>query len=323
MARRMNLLEQTVTRYLLGELSEAEQAAIEEQYFSNPQTFNEITKVESELVDNYVRGRLSAPVREQFEKFYLAHPSRRERVKFAEALATRLDQIDRPGTISEPSRGFVPWWQKLFASPRLSGPAPVFAVALVSLLLVLVSAWLFVEARRMRGELAQTQAALAGQEQRERELQKQVDDERTRADELAAELERRRNQSSSPTTTPSESTIPAFVTFLINVGSSRGGDIGHPGTLLIPAGTTEAKLQISLKEQNYSTYAAVLQAVGGGEIFSRQNIKPSTNKSGATFTLNVPASRLSTGDYLLTLKGTTDRGDVEDASKSLFRVEKR
>ena len=67
----------------------------------------------------------------------------------------------------------------------------------------------------------------------------------------------------------------------------------------------------------------MLQAVGGSEIFSRRNIKPRTSKSGAAFTLNVPASKLSTGDYLLTLRATTEGGDVEDVSKSLFRVEKK
>ena len=315
--------EQNLTRYLLGELSEAEQVALEQNYFSNPETFAAVTRVESELVDNYVRGRLSPQVRQQFEQFYLAHPARRERVKFAEALATRLDQIGAPGTVSEQPAGSEPWWQKLFVLLRVSRPVPAFSIALVSLLLIIGSVWLFIEARRARHELAQAQAELASQEQRQRDLQQQVDEERSRSDEMAAELERLRDQLASQPTTAPESTIPAFVSFLITVGSSRGAESNNPGTLVIPAGTAEVRLQVRLKEQNYSSYSAVLQAIGGGEILSRQNLKPITGKSGATFTLRLPASRLNTGDYLLTLKATTDGGEVEDVSKSIFRVEKK
>ena len=320
----MKQSEQNVTRYLLGELSQPEQVALEEKYFSNPELFDEITKVESKLVDDYVRGRLSPEVLKQFERFYLAHPERRERVKFAEALATRLDQIDVRGAIPEPPGGALPRWKKWVALPWGLRPVSALSVALGSLLLVLVSAWLFVEARQVRRELAQAQAALTSQEQRERTLQEQLVDERSRSDEMAAELERLRTQlASRPTTSPPQSTIPAFVSFLIRVGSIRGADAGPAGTLVIPAGTAEVRLQVRLREHNYPAYIAVLQAVGGAEIVNRQNIKPSTGKSGATFTLKVPASRMSTGDYILTLKATTDRGDVEDLSKSIFRVEKR
>jgi anti-sigma factor RsiW len=320
----MKQSEHNLTRYLLGELSESEQVALEETYFSNPQSFDEITKVESELIDNYVRGRLSDEVRHQFEQFYLAHPERRERVKFAEALATRLDQLDMPEAISEPPERVLPWWQKLFALPQMLRPAAALSVALVSLLLVLASVWLVVEARRVRHELAQAQAALASQEQRQRELQEQLGNERSRADEMTAELERLRNQLASQTATSSpESTIPAFVSLLIRVGSIRGADAGPPATLVIPAGTAEVRLQVRLQEHNYPSYSAVLQAVGGAEVFSRQNLKPVGGKSGATLTLKMPAGRLRTGDYVLTLKATTDGGEVEDLSKSIFRVEKR
>jgi anti-sigma factor RsiW len=90
----MNELERTMTRYLLGELSESEQSALEARYFADPQVFNEILETESELVDGYVRGQLANEVRERFERSYMAHPERSERVKFAAALAARLDQAE-------------------------------------------------------------------------------------------------------------------------------------------------------------------------------------------------------------------------------------
>ena len=55
----MNDPEQIATRYLLGELAEPEQTALEEKYFADPQLFDQLVKAETELVDDYARGRLS------------------------------------------------------------------------------------------------------------------------------------------------------------------------------------------------------------------------------------------------------------------------
>src|SRR5438128_12326880 len=93
---------QITRRYLLKELSEAEQFAFEEKYFTDSRAFEQVLKTESELVDNYVRGRLSKRTRERFEQSYMAHPRGRERVKFAEALATRVDQIEDTGAVKQP-----------------------------------------------------------------------------------------------------------------------------------------------------------------------------------------------------------------------------
>jgi len=94
--------EQIATRYLLGELSEAEQAMLEEKYFTDERVFEQVLKSESELLDRYVRSELSAPARERFEQSYLNNPRRRERMRFAEALATRLDRIEAVGRVGKP-----------------------------------------------------------------------------------------------------------------------------------------------------------------------------------------------------------------------------
>src|SRR5512138_2442454 len=84
--------DEMMTRYLFGELSEAEQAQLEEHYFTDAQTFNQLAQLETELIDDYARGRLSPPMRARFERAYLSNPNRRARLKFSEALTTRLDQ---------------------------------------------------------------------------------------------------------------------------------------------------------------------------------------------------------------------------------------
>jgi hypothetical protein len=39
--------------------------------------------------------------------------------------------------------------------------------------------------------------------------------------------------------------------------------------------------------------------------------------------LTLPASQVKAGDYILTLRGYRQSGELEDVSQSLFRVEKK
>lgn len=321
----MSELEHTMTRYLLGELPEAEQAALEEKYFTDPQVFDQVLQAENELVDAYARGQLSPTARDRFEQYYLAHPKRRERVKFAEALATKLDRPEELESTAAPRVEPVSWWRKLFPSGHGPHWRLAFSVAVISLLIMLGGIWLITKTRRLRQELQETQAQRSLEEQRRRELEQQVADERTRTEAIAAELERLRAQqrSAPPNPTPPIRSAPAFVAFLLAGGGVRGADAGTPATLVIPPGTQQVRLQLRLKENNYLSYQAALQAVGGPEIFSRQGLKPTTTASGAGFVLNVPASKFANGEYVLTLRGRSQDGEIDDLSKSLFRVEKR
>ncbi|HVG35893.1 MAG TPA: hypothetical protein VM911_22765 [Pyrinomonadaceae bacterium] len=339
----MNESEQHITRYLLRELSESERAALEEKYFADPQVFDQVLKAESELVDDYVRGRLSREAREQFERSYLADPRRRERVKFAEALAIRINQTEesKSAAVQKAAQASLlqkgqTWqgWQSLLATLRGRRLALSISIALV-VLIAMGGLWSFIESRRLRRELAETQAARAEHERRARELEEQrAANERKQAEALTAELNRRQNTQAplaqpSPTPTaraaaaPPPATAPTFVTLHLSIGVTRSADTSPPQTLVIPPGTKEVRLRLDLKENDYASYGVSLKAVGGREVFSRRGLKPVPAKSGARLFLTLPADGLVTGDYMLTLSGVSQDGPVEDLSKSIFRVEKR
>ncbi|HEX6189736.1 MAG TPA: hypothetical protein VFZ40_16795 [Pyrinomonadaceae bacterium] len=321
----MNELEQTMTRYLLGELSESEQSALEEEYFTDPQIFNEVLKTESELVDGYVRGQLSNEVRERFEQSYLANPARSERVKFAAALATRLDEPNHPVTSREQATLPVSWWQRLLASVGGQRPTLRLSMALATLLVMLGSVWFLVEnRRRQQSELARTRAAQEAQQKRERELSQPPADQGKRVDDLAAEgnrVEPSPEQITQPT--PTSNAAPRSVTLALTVGGVRGGGNTEIPTLVISPDTAQARLLLNLKENNYPSYRASLQTIAGVEIFSQTGVKPVRAKTGASFVFTVPAHKLAAGDYVLTLRGNNPDGEVDDLSKSLFRVEKK
>ncbi len=308
--------EQTIRRYLLGELSESERSALEEKYFTDPQVFDQVLKTESELVDDYARDQLSKETRERVEKYFMVHPSLAQRLKFATALTTRVDQsvarTEKPETES--------WWQGLLASLR-GGPTLKFSMVLVTMLILLGGVWFFVERGRRQRE-AQLQAVQEAQLQRGREQSQQAADERKREEELAAERERlARNSQEKPT--PSPNPQSRFVSLALTVGGVRGGNNSQIQNLIIPPDTTQAHLLLNLKTNDFPTYSATLQTIAGKEIFRQSNVKPRRGTTGPSFTFIVPANKLASGDYVLTLRGVSSEGEVEDLSKSLFRVEKK
>ena len=75
--------EIVAVKYLLGELSGAEQRRFEERYFADDHIFEEFLIVEDELIDDYVQEKLSPSERERFERQFLISPMRKKRVKFA------------------------------------------------------------------------------------------------------------------------------------------------------------------------------------------------------------------------------------------------
>src|SRR5437764_15376797 len=85
--------DEMLTRYLFGELSAADKAQLDARYFADPQTFEQLTQRETELVDDYTRGRLPPSMRDRFERAYLINPNRRARLRFSEALTAKLEQI--------------------------------------------------------------------------------------------------------------------------------------------------------------------------------------------------------------------------------------
>jgi hypothetical protein len=317
----MTSREQTIQRYLLGELTESEQAALEQEYFNDQQLFEQIVEVENDLVDKYARGLLSTPTHDRFRDYYLDHAQRRARARFAEALRAKLDEARDVEVATSTST--ETWLERLFKV--LLGPRLAWAFSIAVLLFAVLAGWFFIETRRLRQELARTESERVARESRERELQQQVTNEQLRAEKLSQELERLRMQpeAASPSPSSEDKLASTFATLILTIGGTRSTDGGSPSVLHIPARTEQVRLQLNLRENNYSRYQAVLQSAGGNTIFTSRQLTAVNKKTGANLALVVPARIFPAGDYILTLRGVSKTGEVEDVSKSLFRVEKR
>lgn len=316
----MDVNDQNLTRYLLGDLAEPERSDLEERYFNDPQLFERLVEVENKLVDDYARGELPTELRTQFENAYLTDPVRRERLKFASALVTRLDGRSSDAAAAPPAK--TTWWQNALAKLRGRTPVYRYALALSSLVILLFAAWFVFGAWRRQRDAARLQAEATRQE-RERTEQRQGEQKPTPDVAGGQNVNQQPTPptpvpSVSPTPTPEEG--PRSVTLALTFGGVRGGGGGQTPTLMLAPATTQVRLVLALNDNDYPAYRASLQNADGAQVYQQPNVKPSASKQGATFVFTVPAQKLPPGEYVLKLSGINPDGEIDDLSKSPFRI---
>jgi hypothetical protein len=90
-------------RYLLGELDETEQEALEKDLLTGDEHFQELLIAEDELVDDYCAGTLSASEEQEYRRHFLITPERREQHRFGAALRKHLSATAAPEVVAPPA----------------------------------------------------------------------------------------------------------------------------------------------------------------------------------------------------------------------------
>lgn len=293
--------ENLMRRYLLGDLPEAEQLALEAVFFADAKRLEQMQEIETDLVDEYVRGWLSKSEQRQFELHYLVTPDHQERVAFARELLRVANEQVLPQT-AQPKESFL---EKLLATLR--APQFAFGAALTAAVLLLVGVnWLAIQKTLWH---QQRQKERVAELNRRTELENQIAQQNQLNTELKAELERLRAESSKPTSPPS---VFSFVL----LSGVRGGE---QQTLKLPPGAQQIRLQVKLEADDFPRYRANLRPVDGGASRNPQSV----SKTGLTVFVTIPASQLNNGDYILTLTGVDATGATEEINRYFFRLSKK
>ena len=129
-------------RYLLGQTSEDERAAVEQEYFADERAVEHMEAVEEDLVEDYLAHRLGSDEQTLFERHYMTVPHRRRRVETVRALMSAAQPAAAPSASRSSTRVWVPlavaaslilvlggWWM-LRSSPSVSDADHQQAVAL-------------------------------------------------------------------------------------------------------------------------------------------------------------------------------------------------
>jgi hypothetical protein len=333
--------DQTITSYLLNELSEEDQERFEEAYLSDGSLFEQVQALEEELIEDYIKGNLSDQERRRFERHYLASDQRRARIEAARELlrlcslkaVTQTADDDQAQTADDPIEGeFFSLRSRLRSLAGLR-PAPVFGVAVA--LLSLLGAGLGIELLRLRGQIAafsEERAAIQRRaEESERRLvheREQLAEERKGSVELREKLEDLYSQLARLDLAWTESQASKNqIVFLALTPTVRNLDNPN-GAVFLSAHTSFVVLRGELESQeaaNLRSCRAVVKTVEGDrEIWRQEGIKPRRRKSAQYVVVRVPADRFkATGaqDFILTLDAPTAGGkDYEELERYYFQV---
>jgi hypothetical protein len=322
--------EKLIAQYLLGELPEQQQVEIEDRAFSDQQFMASITSVENDLIDEYVRRDMSESDRRRFESRFLASESRRKRVEFARALAHLLEETRVTERETRKVGATRSSWRDALAA-FFDGLNPVGKIALTAATLVILlgGAWLITQTLTLRNQLNQLQA----RQQNDRQtLERQVESERRRNQELSAQLDQEKQQRaqsdeslrrlSETANQPSEAPRSIIASLILLPGISRGATTQPK--LILPPNASVARLQIGIEpEEDYKSFGVELRTAGGRPVWMRDSLTARSSRGGRSIRLTLPASALLPGEYELRLKGVPQAGPPEDVGFYYFEVRKR
>src|SRR5262245_6883968 len=86
-------LDETATRFLLGEMADDERAAFEERLITDETLFDQVKAVEQDLCDTYVQGGLAPERRRRVEEHLLVAKKGPARLAVADRLAAKAPVI--------------------------------------------------------------------------------------------------------------------------------------------------------------------------------------------------------------------------------------
>lgn len=295
-----------IRRYLLGAISEKERVRVEERIMVDDDFFEQVGLLEDELIDQSLKGDLSAADRKRFEDWFLCTADRRQKLRFARALHRyAADAAPVPDPIRHGWQSFAGFFQPL-------RPALVHALAGGLLVLAIAGPWQYVRMARLESRLATLQA-----EQQNRKTEEKLPNAPSDGRQALGGPIEKQIRNGEKEVLRSESMQLAMAvppSFLLSPGALR--DSGRPQRVAIPKGATLVRLRLDLSENLFATYKVVLSGEGG-EILSLNRLKALESADRITVTLEAPVSALPGGDYKLQLFGTGEPDAVETYT---FRV---
>ncbi|MBS1812932.1 MAG: hypothetical protein JST84_32500 [Acidobacteria bacterium] len=307
-----------VRRYLLGDLPEADQLALEQKYFAESELFEQVWAAENELVDEYVRGSLRGNDRTFFERNYLTSPKHQERVATARLLLHAADASlsEDAHPAKQETKAHSSWWENLMSF--LTPPQLVWGGAL-ALLLLAFGVWFYTrvpqspEIQVAGGKTAPTIIVPEGPVPA-------TPQPTGAATASATPLPMSSIRQPSPTISPATNKeVPSILAFALVGAGIRGGS--RVQRLAIPEGTKQVRLQMPLDGEDYSRYQVQVRTVDSKEVFRQTSLSPSASKKSVAAL--IPATKLSSGDYVVTLSGLSQSGDLEEVNKFYFRVSQK
>jgi hypothetical protein len=311
--------EKLCEQYLLGELSEAEQAKLEEAYFADDSLFERFLAVKDDLLDAYSRGDLTDQKLEHFEQHYLTSEARRQRVEETRELIQATSAAANNESFEPLKSDLWSWWQ-LFAKNH----PIVWRVGLVTAALLLVAgSWIII--RQIRESAARRAAEERARNGPQPPVQNTPNVTRPQETAPTPGLEgERATASPSPSAPvkpeiapkPQSPTSTAIASLTLLPFAAR--EAGSANTLAISPEQRVVRLNLVFGDGFYDSFEVSVRTVDGGQVIRRNGLRA----KGRTVTLTFDSALLRRQDHLVTLSGRTKEGKPQTIAEYYFRVQR-
>jgi hypothetical protein len=287
--------DETIRRFLLGELSESEQPLFEQQMFTDAGLDSRVRLAEIDLTDDYAFERLSAADRVLFEERFMVTSSRRRELNVSSALRDRFSM-----------RATAAWAEKVTVAKRwrhlfgFSRPAWKIAFGVLILLILFGTVLLVVKEPRLTQQITN-----------------KINPKRSAPRSSPQEMQHPTNTSS-----PEHQTTPAPMPLHDSANPLTESavlfpsppDLGKIPTLTLRNGENSVvRLRLAVLDQTVPYRAEVL-TIDGKSVFSVDWL------SGPPFNVDVSASLLKSGKYQIRLSDARD-GSKKEVASYYFRVQ--
>ena len=282
--------DETIRRFLLGALSETEQARFEQSLFTDGELSERVRLAELELSDDFAAGRLSRPERDRFGAGFLLTDDRQRQVKVSGALQERL-------SYSSPVRVHESHLARVVSVFDLRRHAWKYAFAALILMLMLGAALLLKKERR--------------------EITKNHDSTPAMPKPTATvnpQLGHHGHNSNAPLHPEESPTLPLHEGLTPSV--VLNSNTPFEAAPVIKTSGDIVTIELRLDQPLADSYDVKVMTIAGEAVFITAGVK---RTEAETIGFNVPASAIETGDFQIALR-RVDGESKPSAGVYYFRV---
>jgi hypothetical protein len=267
--------DDAIRRFLLGELTVAEQGAFENRLFTDDELAARVRLGELGLADDYVRQRLMRAESLRVQERFLVTKDRQHLAAVSQALHDRF----APPTDRIASGIF-----------NFSHPAWRYAFAAVILIIVFATVWLGVKERRLAGPLTIPKRALP------------------KPTATQSPVVAHHPAGSLAPTHQEEATPPPEHETTLSIALDAKNTVENPSEVKLLSGTASISAVISLEKNQLGSYRAEVWNSRGESVFSADGLTPSDE---GKLVIDIPALDLSPGEYMIRLNGRKDVPELQ------------
>ena len=276
--------ELNLKQYLLGLLPEPAQTQLELTLLSDDEAYQQLLWAEDDLIEAYLQDELSAHERERFERIFLAHPERQQKLKLTQALITRANKIvtsESPKVISPDA---TKWWERFWP--------PDWKLVATTVLALLA---LTIGIRFVRQQSAPIESPIVTASPHS-------------------------SEPPQPTAAPPVGTKTFSATLQSGTVMAAGTNIQE---ITLTPEYKEVRLQLGLRKDQWDTYHVTLKPddFPAKEIVGE--FKRKTLKGASYIEVTIPAADLQPGEFTLKLAGVNADGESGRADSYRLKVKRQ